>query len=377
MIHRAAARDPGGDGPLAGLPSWFPRATRLLAAAAASVRLLGAVVPENSGPEERRLREALARGLPLEPRWSYRKNDHGVLRRHLESAAEALAAPGHPLLLLHAERAEELALEAALASAAGTASFGELAAVRFASTDAGSADEARRLAEDWAAEPDTAPEDERLASDDPAPGSLLQRMREEVGRRGLPFAVVVHPALMALAATGERQILVAAGRPVGRADVERTVMHEIEGHALPRVNARRHMPLLQFGTARGVDDQEGVALQLEARHGFHGAARRRELAGRHLAALSMRDGASFHDTVVALTTRWGFDAEQALRIAIRAFRGGRGDGPGLGRERVYLEAFVRARRLLAVRPEAEVILRQGQIGMAALDRIVPFLAPDA
>lgn len=377
MIHRAAARHPGGRGPLAGLPSWFPRATQLLATAAGTVGLLGAVAPENAGVEARRLREALARGLPLEPRWTYRSSDHVALQRRLDSAAEALAATAHPLLLLYAERAEELALEAGLASTAGTERFGGLAAQRFAPVDAEAAEEARTLAEAWAAEGDDDEEGETLVSDELAPGSLLQRMREEVGRRGLPFAVVVHSSLAALAATGERQILVAAGRPVRRIDVERTVMHEIEGHAVPRAHARQHIPLFQFGTAQGVDDQEGIALHLEERQGFHTRARRRELAGRHLAGLFMRGGASFHETVGALTTRWAYEGEHALRIAIRAFRGSRGDGPGLGRERVYLEALVRARRLLAVRPEAETVLRQGQIGLAALDRVAPFLRSTA
>ena len=62
-------------------------------------------------------------------------------------------------------------------------------------------------------------------------------MREEIGRRRLPFRVVVADDLAALAATGHRTVWIASGRRVSRADVERTVLHEIEGHVLPRVRA--------------------------------------------------------------------------------------------------------------------------------------------
>ena len=77
---------------------------------------------------------------------------------------------------------------------------------------------------------------------------------EEVSRLRLPFAVVVQPSLTALSATGERHILVAAGRPTTAEDVARTVMHEIEAHAIPRTRAAL-MPLAVFriGTARGTD----------------------------------------------------------------------------------------------------------------------------
>jgi hypothetical protein len=138
---------------------------------------------------------------------------------------------------------------------------------------------------------------ELFRSDDPTSGSLLTRMREEVGRLQLPFAVVVQPSLAALSATGERHILVAAGRMCTRDDVERTVMHEIEAHAIPRTRAAQaRLAIFQIGTARGIDDQEGLALVLEDRHGYLGPKRKRELAARHLAVEAMDGGARFTRT---------------------------------------------------------------------------------
>ena len=70
---------------------------------------------------------------------------------------------------------------------------------------------AAALCAEWLAEPSPAPAEPMLASDDPDPASLLQRMRAAVGRLRLPFGVVTSPWLAPLAATGERVILVATG----------------------------------------------------------------------------------------------------------------------------------------------------------------------
>ena len=105
----------------------------------------------------------------------------------------------------------------------------------------------------------------RIRERPPVPGSLLTRMREEVGRLWLPFAVVVQPSLAALAATGERHILVAAGADARWEDVERTVVHEIEAHALPRSRATQLGSACSARDREGSDHQEGFALALEER----------------------------------------------------------------------------------------------------------------
>jgi hypothetical protein len=360
------------------LPPWLVRAERLLVEAVRSIRLLGSVVPRNAASERARLFEAFEQGQKASPRWTYARTDHAALRKALERAAQRLSAEPHPVAQLYAARARELEIEAALASEAGTAVLGALARARFRSASPEAAGEATILARSWIAEAAQAGGDEADAetveSDAPVPGSLFTRMREEVSRLGLPFAVVAQPSLAALAATGERHILVACGRQVTRSDVERTVMHEIEAHAIPRNRAMKaRLAIFQIGTARGIDDQEGFAIVLEERGGFLGSRRKRELAARHLAVEAMDGGAPFAENVSALIDVHGVSPREAVLVAERAYRGGDGSTPGLGRERIYLEAFLRARAHLARRPTDEGILTSGQISLDAVDTLAPFV----
>lgn len=360
---------------LSGLPPWLVRGERLLIEAVRSVRLLGSVVPRNAAQERQRLIEAFEAGTATSPRWSYARSDHSALRKALARAAQRLEADGHPVGMLYAERARELEIEAALASEAGTGVLGALARARFRSANPAKAGEATILARKWINEGREATSSEELImSDDPGPGSLLTRMREEVGRLTLPFAVVVQPSLAALAATGERHILVAAGRPCTKEDVERTVMHEIEAHAIPRTRAAgARLAIFSIGTARGIDDQEGLALVLEERLNYLGVKRKRELAARHLAVEAMDGGARFYENVEALVKEHGLTVREAVLVAERAYRGGDGVTPGLGRERVYLEAFLRVREHLKKKPTDEGILTSGQISIEAIPTVAPFV----
>ena len=361
------------------LPPWLVRAERLLIEAVRSVRLLGSVVPRNAPQERARILAALEAGHTVSPRWTYARTDHTLLRKALARAATSLAAESHPVAQLYAARARELEVEAALSSEAGTTVLGALARARFRSLSPQAAGEATILARKWIAEGHEAlatadPNDteELLASDSTAPGSLFTRMREEVGRLGLPFAVVVQPSLSALAATGERHILVAAGRMTRNEDVERTVMHEVEAHAIPRTRAAQaRLAIFQIGTARGIDDQEGLALVLEERGNYLKPRRKRELAARHLAVEAMDSGATFADALSALVKEHGLPAAEAVLVAERAFRGGDGTSPGLGRERIYLEAFLRVGDHLAKKPTDEGILTSGQVSLDA----IPVLGP--
>jgi len=361
------------------LPPWLVRAERLLIEAVRSVRLLGSVVPRNAPQERARILAALEAGQTVNPRWTYARTDHTLLRKALARAAASLAAESHPVAQLYAARCRELEVEAALSSEAGTTVLGALARARFRSLSPQAAGEATILARKWIAEghealanADPNEVEELILSDAPIPGSLFTRMREEVGRLGLPFAVVVQPSLSALAATGERHILVAAGRMTRKEDVERTVMHEIEAHAIPRTRAAQaRLAIFQIGTARGIDDQEGLALVLEERGGFLKPRRKRELAARHLAVEAMDAGASFADALSALVKEHGLPAADAVLVAERAFRGGDGTSPGLGRERIYLEAFLRVSEHLAKKPTDEGILTSGQVSLDA----IPILGP--
>jgi hypothetical protein len=348
-----------------------------LTRATREIQLLAALAPLEAPAERLRLVQEFRAGRPAVPRWSYKPVAHDELRGVLDVAQRELsaAAGSDPLVALHVERIRELSLEAELCAAAGSPKVAGLARARFAPRAPGCAEAASRLAAEWlvgAVPVDHAP---RVPSDAPDPRSLLMRMREEVGRRRLPFAVVVQPSLAPLAATGDRVILVAAGRPVSEAEVARTVVHEIEGHVLPRVRASRaSLPLLQVGTARGIDDQEGLALVLESRGGWLEARRRRTLAARHRAVEAMLSGASFADVTATLVGDHGFDAGEAVLVAERAFRGGNGVSPGLGRERVYLESFVRVRERLEQHPEDEAVLAAGQVALEAVEVLAPLVS---
>jgi len=171
-----------------------------------------------------------------------------------------------------------------------------------------------------------------------------------------------------LAAIGDRAILVAAGRFVHDEDAARTVLHEVEGHALPRVRSRAaHCALLRGGTARGIDDQEGYALFLEERAGMLTGRRKRQLAARHRAVEAMRAGALFGDVAAMLVEQYDLGVDDAVIVAERAYRGSDGARPGLGRERVYIESFLRVRTHLGLRPHDEAILASGQVAVEAID----------
>jgi hypothetical protein len=180
--------------------------------------------------------------------------------------------------------------------------------------------------------------------------------------------------MASLAATGERHILVAAGRNITRDDVERTVMHEIEAHAIPRHRATQaKLAIFQIGTARGIDDQEGFALVLEERHGFLGPRRKRELAARHLCVEAMDGGANFAEAVSALVKEHAVGPRESVIVAERVYRGGDGTSPGLGRERIYLEAFLRVKHHLERSPTDEAVLTSGQISLDAIPTLALYV----
>lgn len=345
----------------------------LLAHAIGQIRLLARVTPTNQEAETRRLTKAFAEGSPSFPQPTYGApaEELAPLRMALDELATQLEADGAstlgPIAPLYAARARELALDCDVALAVGTLAFARRAATRFDDEDSAAARDAEALAAAWlgARAGDAADGDDATVwSDGPEPSSLLARLRAEVYRRKLPFRVVPHAALGALAAVGEGAIFVATNRKVTREDVERTVVHELDGHAEPRARARQQTSgIFRVGTAKGGDDQEGYALLCEERAGFLRGARRRELAMRHAAVLAMRRGADFVEVVRLLHTH--APIERAVRTTLRVFRGGTGRSPGVGRERIYLESYLRLRRHLAACPADEPIVASGQVAVAA------------
>jgi hypothetical protein len=361
---------------LAPAPAWFGQVELVLARAASEVRILSALTPCDARGERVRLTGELRAGRRAVPRWTYTRRPHDELRRALDEVQGVLERSDLTALeALYLDRARELALEAAMCASAGTRALAELATARFEPRDRRIARAGSALCAAWLEEPRPQPVEGTIASDSLDPTSLLSRMKTAVGRYRLPFSVVTSPWLAPLAATGERVILVTTGRLVPEEDAVRTVLHEIEGHARPRARSMQATSAhFRIGTARGIDDQEGRAILLEDRAGFLGPRRRKQLAARHWAVEAMLDGASFADVASALVSGQGLDAAEAVVVAERAFRGGDGTHPGLGRERVYLESMIRVGRHLAAHPEDDAVLASGQVAVSAADTLRPFMA---
>jgi Domain of unknown function (DUF1704) len=354
----------------ADIPSWTRDVDRALAAAMREIPLLGAATPQGGLKRVEIIRAFESGGSPV-PRWTHvpLESARAAARATaLESLAEAVEGrEPSPLAQVYAARARELALESLLASEVGSAGFALRARDRFHPEGTGSV--ASHLAREWARDPEPAPPADRT-SDGSEPGSLASRLREEIGRHCSPFRVVVADGLAPLAATGDRTVWVAAGRSLSQRDIERTVLHEIEGHVLPRARASALLPgIFAIGTARGTDDQEGLALVLEERHGFLRGARRRELALRHRAIEAMDDGGTFVEVVRTLVGRDGAAIEGAVAAAERAFRGSAGETPGLGRERIYLSAYLRVKERLGEKPGDERVMASGQVALDAIDAL--------
>jgi len=310
---------------------------RLVVDASRRVKVLAALTPTEAHRERGRLAREVAADRCPSPRWTYAPWEHGDLRRALDAAERGLGRRHTTAIgALFSARLRELSIEAALCASAGTSEVALLARERYR-PEPSIAGAASALCAEWLREPPHALAGPLVASDDVDPRSLLSRMREEVGRLRLPFRVVASPSLAPLSAIGDSTILVATGRLLPEEDAVRTVLHEVRGHAQPRSRSRRAGSVLfEAGTARGVDDQEGRALLLWRDHGL--------------------------------------DAIDAVVVAERAFRGGDGSCPGLGRERVYLESLVRVRAHLDARPEDEAVLATGQVALEAIDALRP-LAP--
>jgi hypothetical protein len=358
MKRSASPQDPGERAARA--PRWTTRATQALTDAASQVRVIASNTPTNLREELDRLHSCWQTGAEL-PRFIYAAPpDHTTLRAALSGLADELDGLGE-LGSIYAGRARELEIEAALCEHAGRPGLWEAARRRYALRDGFEAD-ADAAAAAWLAEPAPAatPTATSRSDDEQDPTSLVSRLRQELGRRRLPLRVLVSKNLASLAATGEGFVQIVAERALSRTDVERTVLHEIEGHVLPRqASITAPIGIFALGTARGSDDQEGRALSRERAAGFLDHGRRREIALRHQAARSVAARADFVTTTRLLLDR-GASLADALRIAARVHRGG-----GLGREAVYLPALLRVEAALAVEAALDEVLGAGRVSVDA------------
>ncbi len=343
------------------VPAWCARAGHALAVAASRIRVIACNTPVNLRVELERLAAVFETSRRSEPHFCYEASpNHGELRRGLEALAAELEREGD-LGRLYAARAHELCEEATLCEAAGGPELWQAARQRFAERDRFDG-EADQTATAWLAD-DASPADSATtvrSDDERDPGSLICRMRSALGKLKLPFRVLVNPNLASLAATGEGVVQIVDGRVMSRRDVDRTVLHEIEGHVLPRHAASRApVALFAVATRRGLDDQEGRALAIERARGFLDLGRRREIALRHVAARAVARRADFVETV-ALLEKQDAPLRDALRIAARVHRGG-----GLAREAVYLPALLRVEDARRRDPSIDKILASGRVSVDA------------
>lgn len=368
MKRSLVSRDPEERRPR--VPRWAARATQALSDASTQVRVIASNTPANLREELDRLHAGWGSGASL-PRFCYAAPpDLSALRAALLALADELDGLG-ALGPIYAARARELETEAAVCEHAGGPGLWAAARRRYALRD-----EFEALADATAAAwlDERAPAASETATtrsdDEQEPTSLVSRLRQELGRRRLPLRVLVSRNLASLAATGEGFVQIVAERALSRRDVERTVLHEIEGHVLPRqASTSAPIGIFTLGTARGSDDQEGRALAIERAAGFLDHGRRREIALRHQAARSVAAGADFVATARLLLDHAAPLAD-ALRIAARVHRGG-----GLGREAVYLPALLRVEAALGADASLDEVLGAGRVSVEAASALRPWVRP--
>ncbi|MDF3068007.1 MAG: hypothetical protein K0R38_3608 [Polyangiaceae bacterium] len=335
------------------------RIARELKRCEAKVALLDRVRPLNLGAELLRLGAAFADGARPPAAFEHGpRPELGELRRALREAARTLAGGDVEEQLL-ATRAEELELEAQLAEHVGDRCFAALASQRFPFPEEGVS--LRRLAETFLTAP-AAPEPAgalHLSDDHQDPESLWSKISRRVASERWPVRVELAPGLVSLAAVADGVVRVRPGARLSVRVAERIALHEVEGHVRPRVSGTGLGGAFLAGTARASEDEEGRAILLEERAGLLGSERRRELARRYLAVLSLREGGELWDTVDVLG-RTGAPAGAAIELACRVHRGG-----GLGRELVYLAGYARVASRFANEPRLEQVVRSGRLSLDA------------
>ncbi|MEZ4224370.1 MAG: DUF1704 domain-containing protein [Polyangiaceae bacterium] len=343
----------------------------LLSNAERSIALLERCRPLNFVEERERLLQGLLRGDVLVPRFHYVRSPHAAeLAAGLGSLADA-SARGGGWGSLYAGRALELHHEAQIVANVGTEQVRAHSRARYRGAADSCLPQARQLACTWAQEPAGEESGPLFRSEDEEqPHSLLSAMRREVGERRLAFRVVTSSALASCAATGAGVIVVRKGLTLSERSARRVVLHEVLGHALPRHRAMAEdVGLFRTGSAGGPDEEEGRALLIEARMGLLDAPRRRALGLRHLAALSVHEGASFPDTM-RLLGELGATPAECVDVSGRVHRGG-----GLGREVVYLEAYLRLEAEFAADPHAEGFLERGRVSVSCAREMERLGAP--
>ncbi len=338
----------------------YSRACGLIEEAERRICLLGRCQPLNLRSEQERLQAAWLQRRDAKPKLRYpRAAALGEVRPALAALAE-MPTPQESRWLLLQERTRELVLEAELADAFGQPQFVTLAARRFPRPRGELAEECTSFVHRFAYSPaESSPE--LVPSDDlRSAHSLASLLGRAVGALRLPLAVRVERNLASTAAVTAGAILVREGVPLTKEASLRIAAHELLAHALPRWCASQcGEPLLRVGTAGATEGEEGRALLVEERLGLRSRDRCAELAWRHCVAEAVRDGAEWADLMRRLAA-FDVPVDRSVAMGLRALRGG-----GLGRDLVYLPAYLSVRRAFAEKPALESWFECGRVGLAA------------
>jgi uncharacterized protein (TIGR02421 family) len=156
-------------------------------------------------------------------------------------------------------------------------------------------------------------------------------------------------------------LLVGSGMQFVTRRVNPLIQHEVGTHVITYWNgAAQRLKLLATGLAGHDELQEGLAVLAEYLVDGLTPARLRTLAGRVVAARSVRDGAEFIETYRMMIDQHGFGSRAAFQTTMRVQRGG-----GFVKDAVYLRGLQRVVEYLAAGGRLDTLL----VGKIALEHV--------
>ena len=335
-----------------------------------TAKLLPALIAENGFRERRRLIACLRARRELHPKYRLTPTRVPAWAWRALDGARNLARR-HPAENLYLARLEELELELRMIEVLGhDKQVRRLALRRFGNgntevlLDDGPVT-LRHIADEILTN-EKFDRQEAILPAEALPGepSFAELIRKVAAYAGIEVEVRVEPRLPSSAAAGDRVVFI-QDRCFAAREALRLAVHEVLGHLVAAANGRAQpMKLLEIGTADAFVDQEGIALWLEEHAGLMDGLRRRTLAARVVAADRMHEGAPFGRVVRELHNQYGFEPQEAVAIAERAYRGG-----GVARDVGYLQGFLRVRQALGKGETTVDELRSGRVSLDALPEL--------
>lgn len=338
---------------------------RLLLTIESRIALLNRCRPLNMVAERSRLLDELERERSPSPQWVYDQPPEFAPTLHLLARLQRHLPEQVPFSDLWVAKVEELHLEAELAESVGQPRFAALARRRYPNGADPHCDNANALAARWSLSLPPEKAETRIRTDNARDSrSLLRVLEAELERLNLNFRLSVSSSLQSNAATGQNVIVVASDRWLNPQSARRIALHEIHGHAIPRLRASNQVHgLLLAGAAGSNEQEEGRALLIEQHLGLLDQERRLELGLRHQLATLGSAGNSWIESVRHAHQVLGCWS-QAVDMASRTHRGG-----GLFRESCYLVEFFRLQNALTTDPDLERWLSAGRTTIQCARRL--------